>query len=78
MADKRADLVILGAGGHARVVADALLLCHAAIAGLIAPAASGAVFGLALLGDDAALAGLKAEGIRRAALGALPDHKPIQ
>jgi sugar O-acyltransferase (sialic acid O-acetyltransferase NeuD family) len=70
-----ADLLIIGAGGHARVVADALLQRGVAIAGLVAPARRGDVFGLPLLGDDDALGALVRRGLRRAVLGIGDNHR---
>jgi len=53
-------IIIVGAGGHAKVVADALLSCGCTVLGLTDPdpALQGlAVLGLPVLGDDGALAG---------------------
>ncbi len=48
--------IILGAGGHAAVVADLLLAGGHAVLGCAAPAGQATPFGLPLLGDDAWLA----------------------
>lgn len=62
-------VLVIGAGGHARSIADALLSGGVVLAGLVAPNAAGGVFDLPILGDDADLARLAASGHRRAALG---------
>jgi UDP-perosamine 4-acetyltransferase len=62
-------LVLIGAGGHAKVVIEALRAAGMPIAGMVAPDAAGAeALGLALLGDDDALPRLRAGGITRAVL----------
>jgi sugar O-acyltransferase (sialic acid O-acetyltransferase NeuD family) len=78
MSPSLADLLIIGAGGHARVIADALLLQGVAVAGLVAPALAGEVFDLPLLGDDESLAALAGRGLRRAALGIGDNHRRRQ
>ncbi len=53
-------IIIVGAGGHAKVVADALLAAGATVAGLVdaAPAATARhVLGLPVLGDDQVVLG---------------------
>lgn len=67
--------VVVGAGGHAKVVVEALRAAAADVVGLIAPAAPGTVvLGLPVLGDDDVLARLRAEGLTDAALG-LGDNR---
>ena len=68
-------LLLIGAGGHAKVVIEALRAAGAGIAGLVAPDAAGAqALGLRLLGDDDALPRLRAEGLSQAVL-ALGDNR---
>jgi sugar O-acyltransferase (sialic acid O-acetyltransferase NeuD family) len=58
-------VIVLGAGGHARVVIDALLLKGAAILGVTAPAIEGAPpFGLPFLGTDLAVDAHPATSVR--------------
>lgn len=65
--------VVLGAGGHAKVVIDALReMPDVVIAGLLAgePTCGGAqVLGVPVLGDDGLLPGLVADGITHFAVG---------
>ncbi len=62
MAEANPGIVILGGGGHARVLAEAIVACSLTLAGHVAPkAADQAVMGR-WLGDDDALAGLVAMG----------------
>lgn len=59
-------LIVIGAGGHAAVVADALLAAGRTVLGFVdsAPARHGqSLLGLPVLGDDAALAGFEHEAI---------------
>lgn len=49
------SLVIVGAGGHGRVLAEALQAEGRVVLGFIDRAATGVVLGLPVLGDDAAL-----------------------
>jgi UDP-perosamine 4-acetyltransferase len=70
LADKTPGVILLGAGGHARVVADALARLGFAVAGMVAPGIPpGSVLDLALLGDDGDLGTLARAGFVRAALG---------
>lgn len=48
-------LVIVGAGGHGRVLAEALQAQGRTVLGFADPTATGVVLGLPVLGDDAAL-----------------------
>lgn len=67
------DVVIWGASGHARVVADILRRSGARVAGFLddlAPARRGEAFdGSIVLGGRAELDALRARGVRRLALG---------
>jgi sugar O-acyltransferase (sialic acid O-acetyltransferase NeuD family) len=65
----RAPVIIIGAGGHATVVADALLAAGRTVLGFVDgdPAKSGTrVLGLPVLGDDAALDAHRGQGIELA------------
>lgn len=67
--DSRIRAVGLGAGGHARVVIDALRLCRVEVIGLLDPRPDlkgVTVEGVAVLGDDAMLGSLRSQGIRHA------------
>lgn len=67
-------VLVIGAGGHAKVVIEALQAAGFAPGGLIdAEATPRTVLGVAVLGDDAALAGLRAEF--GAAVVALGDNR---
>jgi len=75
-------VVGLGAGGHAKVVIEALQ-CHAAydLVGLLDPDSrlqGGQVLGIPVLGDDSLLAGLVRQGIRHffVGVGAVGDMAP--
>ncbi|HEY2480741.1 MAG TPA: acetyltransferase [Caulobacteraceae bacterium] len=60
-------VVILGAGGHAKVVIELLRAQGRAIAGLTdADSAPRSVLGVPVVGDDTALAGLRDRGVRHA------------
>lgn len=70
MPRKKPSLVLAGAGGHARVVAD--LVASAGrhrVAGAVDPRASAGGPGLRVLGGDDALPGLLRRGVRAAAVG---------
>ncbi|MDC8758885.1 acetyltransferase [Janthinobacterium fluminis] len=73
-------VIIVGAGGHAAVVADALLAAGAAVLGFTDtdPARHGRVLcGLPVLGDDAVLARYERAGLRLAnGLGGLGGETP--
>jgi UDP-perosamine 4-acetyltransferase len=62
---KNGPVVVIGGGGHAKVVIDVLLLSGWSVAGYTdpAPVAGDRICGTPWLGDDAALARLRAEGI---------------
>jgi sugar O-acyltransferase (sialic acid O-acetyltransferase NeuD family) len=65
----QAPIIVIGAGGHATVVADALLAAGRTVLGFLDsdPAKSGArVMGLPLLGDDTVLEGHRGRGIELA------------
>jgi UDP-perosamine 4-acetyltransferase len=67
-------LVVIGAGGHAKVVIELLRAAGLGIAGLIDPAPPGPeVLGVPVLGGDAALPGLRAAGLSAAVI-ALGDN----
>lgn len=54
-------IIVLGGGGHARVIIDALLACNAAIKGLVDPAlvaCETGAFGVRVLGGDEVLEGI--------------------
>ncbi|HAZ07888.1 MAG TPA: transferase [Elusimicrobia bacterium] len=69
--------VILGGGGHARVVLEALRASKAAIAiGIVDPALKGAVEGLKVLGGDEVLKTLPKGTLFVVGLGAVRDNKP--
>jgi UDP-perosamine 4-acetyltransferase len=59
-------IVVIGAGGHAKVVIELLRAAGREIAGLIDPGAHGPVLGIPVLGGDDALPRLRAEGIAEA------------
>lgn len=63
-----APVVVIGAGGHARVLAEALALCGQAVAGHVAPEPDATGLLGPHLGDDSALPALVAQG-HRFALG---------
>lgn len=70
MAAKR--IVIVGAGGHGKVVADVAALAGWTVAGAVDRSPSGGpalASGLKILGGDDALPGLKAKGVKAAAVG---------
>jgi UDP-perosamine 4-acetyltransferase len=59
MSTDTTPVVILGAGGHARVILEALRTLGVPVAGFIAPSAEGSRLGdVPWLGDDTALSGL--------------------
>jgi UDP-perosamine 4-acetyltransferase len=61
---------VLGAGGHAKVVVEALLTMGHIVTGLVAPGREGTwLLDVPLLGNDDVLPRLRAEGIADAALG---------
>jgi UDP-perosamine 4-acetyltransferase len=63
-------VLIIGAGGHAKVLIEAVRAAGGEVAGLVAPAPPGTrVLGAAILGDDDVLERLRAGGLRDAALG---------
>jgi UDP-perosamine 4-acetyltransferase len=63
-------LLIIGAGGHAKVLIEAVRAAGGEVAGLIAPAPSGTcILGVPVLGDDDALERLRGEGLGETALG---------
>jgi UDP-perosamine 4-acetyltransferase len=76
--------VILGGGGHARVLIDALqqtadVIVHA----ILVPDESlwgGHIFGVPVLGDDSLLPGLREQGVDSfvVGLGSVGDHRPRQ
>ena len=70
MPDSR-DVVIVGGGGHAVVLFDAIRLAAAAnVLGYVAPAESMlSSLGVPWLGDDKERSSLAARGVRRAVLG---------
>jgi UDP-perosamine 4-acetyltransferase len=59
-------LVVLGGGGHARPVIDALSACGVAVVGVLDDAPRGAVLGVPVLGPLSVLAGLRGQGVRSA------------
>lgn len=59
-------VVVLGAGGHARPVIEALRAMGAEVAGVLDDAAGGPVLGVARLGPLAMLDGLRAAGLSAA------------
>jgi UDP-perosamine 4-acetyltransferase len=61
-------ILVLGAGGHARVVIEALRAMGAEVAGLLDDAASGPVLGTPVLGPLADLQRLRGEGLEHAAI----------
>lgn len=74
-------VVGIGSGGHARVLADALVLMGASIVGFtdIDPRRHGQnIDGLPVLGDDTILSSLLAHGVRHAFLGVggVADNRP--
>jgi UDP-perosamine 4-acetyltransferase len=63
-------IIVIGAGGHAKVVIEALRAMGRTVTGLIAPAPVGTlVLGVPVLGNDSMLPRLRAEGIADAVLG---------
>lgn len=60
--------VVLGAGGHAKVTVELLREAGFEVVGLVAPEGEG-VLGVAIVGDDTALACLHASGVKYAAVG---------
>lgn len=63
-------IIVIGAGGHAKVVIEALRAMGRVITGLIAPELEGTrVLDVPVLGGDGMLPRLRAEGILDAALG---------
>jgi UDP-perosamine 4-acetyltransferase len=65
-----APIVVIGAGGHAKVVVEALRAMRRIVMGLIAPVPEGTMLlGIPVLGNDDVLPRLRAEGIADAALG---------
>jgi sugar O-acyltransferase (sialic acid O-acetyltransferase NeuD family) len=56
-ADREKKVIILGAGGHARVLIDALKRCHRTVLGVLTPeqVPGGAVMGVPVLGDDSTI-----------------------
>lgn len=64
MAEAASSIAVVGAGGHARVVAEALALCGTPAAGYLAPAPSGAESLGTYLGDDRAIPELADRGYR--------------
>lgn len=72
MRDEKKSIVIIGGGGHAKVVIDLILASERyAIAGVVDPAlkAQNSVLNMRILGDDAMLEKLLKKGIHTAALG---------
>ena len=61
--------IVLGAGGHAKIVLDILEKCNKEIAGLTDATATGTCLGYPVLGEDAVLESLLSEGITCAAMG---------
>ncbi len=60
-------LLLLGAGGHAKAVIEVARACGIEIAGLVAEAPAGtSVMGVAVIGTDADLPRLRAEGMEAA------------
>ena len=59
---KQEPVVLVGAGGHAKVVADILSRSGVEIAGCICPSGSSELTGIPWLGDDDALESLTARG----------------
>ena len=57
-------VVVLGGGGHARVLIDALRLLRVEIAGVVDPALAGTVLGAPVLGGDEVLDTLDRTGVR--------------
>lgn len=57
-------VVVIGAGGHAKVVIEAIRALNGEVMGLIDPApATHSVLGVPVLGDDTMLSGLRAQGL---------------
>lgn len=69
----RPPVLLIGAGGHAKVVIEALRAAGMAIAGLVDDAPGPAVLGVARIGTTAELDRLRAEGIA-AAVVAIGDN----
>ena len=68
--EQSGPFIVIGAGGHAKVLIEALHVMGHTVAGLIAPVSAGTrIFGVPVLGGDAILPRLRAEGIANAALG---------
>lgn len=61
-------IIIIGAGGHAKVVIEALRASGLPIAGCIARGSSRSVLGVPIIGDDTSLERFRAAGICQAAL----------
>jgi UDP-perosamine 4-acetyltransferase len=68
MTNDRSPLIVIGGGGHAKVIVDMLIeRAEYWLAGCITHEADAAdVLGLPILGDDDALAGVYASGVRHA------------
>ena len=58
------NVVVVGAGGHAKVVIEAVRACGGDVVGLLDPnPRASSVLGVPVLGGDEALLGLQAQGI---------------
>jgi len=73
-----AKVIIIGSGGHARVLAETLRLCGASVLGFTEKAPSpGTVDGLPILGDDSILPELLLQGVTAVVgLGGVSDNRP--
>jgi UDP-perosamine 4-acetyltransferase len=70
-------VVVLGAGGHGRVIIEALRACGREVAGCLDPRAGAAEAGVPVLGGDEWLATPAARGVEIAVgVGANPDTAP--
>lgn len=74
-------VILLGSGGHARVLLDILRRCHCELLGVVDPARTvgDAWFGCRVLGDDAAVAAYAVDDVVLVnGLGSLPRDKGMR
>ena len=69
-------ILVLGAGGHARPVIEALRAMRAEVAGLLDDSPRGAVLGVPVLGSFAELGRLRREGLEQAVIAI--GHNPTR